>query len=669
LTFVRGSNPIWSEIDLTGHLFDDTFYMFVLTNDIPYIPLTVWQDPYGNVAWSNPIQFNANGTLPDNIYFDPTVIYRLEFRQGPTQNDPLIYPINNYMPGSGSGPTPGEESLITDNQVSNPQFALINFVAPTLTLTSISTQVIQIAPDWFLNLTGTGTVILTQVTLNSTVADNPTNASYGLQIQLSGSWTNAYLSQRYHQNGVLWSNTNVSGVIQALSPVGNSISSQLVDSQSHLLTDVIAPVTLTTNFEAFPGQGSIGVSSDTDLPPGAYIEYQILIPPTCNLTLTSIQLIASDTTVDFPYEQNTIERQIDQTFHYFKPQLSYKPIPSYLVGWDFPLNPAQVTNNGALGIGTTGSGNSAAYLWDQTILFQTVDASISVSRDSTTQGITIATANNSSFAMVQYLPTNVSRIALAQRLCSKLKGLVSSSTINGTISLWWTSGASLPNILANTCLVSSIASGGIPTCNNGTWNLVNNPQVGNSCIPFQLSTISQVFDFIGFFDTLTGATSATFMAVVIAFDTLLTSQTVTLNYCSLNAGDIPTRPAPQTPDEVYRECQYYYRKSFLPGQIPAANVTAGRTFGYQPVSSGSTFVLPVRFDYPMIHAPTVALLNPNTATNSQIRDEITNSNYSSSGTSNVTTNGFLCTGTPPGGSSLGDLISVQWTADARLGTF
>jgi hypothetical protein len=143
---------------------------------------------------------------------------------------------------------------------------------------------------------------------------------------------------------------------------------------------------------------------------------------------------------------------------------------------------------------------------------------------------------------------------------------------------------------------------------------------------------------------------------------------VTLNYCSLNAGDIPTRPAPQTPDEVYRECQYYYRKSFLPGQIPSTTVTAGRMFGYQPVSSGSTFVLPYRFDYPMINAPRVSLLNPNTNT-SQIRDEITNSDYSSSGTSNVTTNGFLCTGTPPGGSSLGDLISVQWVADARLGTF
>ena len=102
--------------------------MFVLDNEIPYAPLPIWQDPYGNVAWTNPIQFLANGTLPNNIYYNPDTVYGLRIReQGNTQQDPLIYLVENYVPGS-SGNTPVDEvSFSTDNQISNPQFALINF--------------------------------------------------------------------------------------------------------------------------------------------------------------------------------------------------------------------------------------------------------------------------------------------------------------------------------------------------------------------------------------------------------------------------------------------------------------------------------------------------------------------------------------------------------------
>ncbi len=336
MPMVRGSNPIWFEVDLTAHAFDDTFYMFVLDNEIPYGPLPTWQDPFGNVVWDNPIRFLANGTLPNNIYFDPDVVYRLEFRQGPTQADPLIYLVENYVPGT-SGETPIDEtSFSTDNQISNPQFALISFTSP-LTLNSVSSQVLQVAPGWFLHLTGTGNVTLTQVLLNSTVQD-PTNASYALQIQLSGSWTNAYLSQRFERNGVLWSNTFISSSITALS--GNApqtISAILVDSQGNTLTSVLESTPLTATFNAYPGIGEIGDSINTDFPPGAYIEYQLQLPNNCNITLTSVQLISSDTEVAFPYEQTTIERQIDQTYHNAFPVLPVGTIIDYY-GFGSPLH-------------------------------------------------------------------------------------------------------------------------------------------------------------------------------------------------------------------------------------------------------------------------------------------------------------------------------------------
>src|SRR5579871_1940839 len=124
MPYIRGSNPIWSLVDLTGHQFDDTFYMFVLQNTLPYLDAPTWQDPNGSVFWSNPIQFLANGTLPTNIYLDSDTVYRLEFRQGDSQSDPLIYLIENYVPGSGGGVTPTDEATTTDNQITNPQFAL-----------------------------------------------------------------------------------------------------------------------------------------------------------------------------------------------------------------------------------------------------------------------------------------------------------------------------------------------------------------------------------------------------------------------------------------------------------------------------------------------------------------------------------------------------------------
>ncbi len=166
---IRGANPIWVEVDLTGRIFDSTYYMWVLQNTIPYIPTTVWQDPDLNVEWDNPIQFLANGTLPNNVYFLPDMVYRLEFRQNnglapPSQSDPLIYLVENYMPGTG-GSTPVDTVTTTsENQITNPQFSLISFSSPyTYSGAAGSLPVagtIQVGPGWFLDLAGTGTVTL-----------------------------------------------------------------------------------------------------------------------------------------------------------------------------------------------------------------------------------------------------------------------------------------------------------------------------------------------------------------------------------------------------------------------------------------------------------------------------------------------------------------------------
>src|ERR1700679_2382938 len=100
--FIRSFNPIWYLVDLVGKQFDDTFYLWTLTNTIPYIPQAVYHDVNGLIPWTDPIQFLANGTLPVDVYWNDTQVYRLEIRQNNgidpvSQNDALIYLVENYI--------------------------------------------------------------------------------------------------------------------------------------------------------------------------------------------------------------------------------------------------------------------------------------------------------------------------------------------------------------------------------------------------------------------------------------------------------------------------------------------------------------------------------------------------------------------------------------------
>jgi hypothetical protein len=213
-----------------------------------------------------------------------------------------------------------------------------------------------------------------------------------------------------------------------------------------------------------------------------------------------------------------------------------------------------------------------------------------VARNSANRGLNVTVSSNSSFALIQYLPMEDARELLSGRSAIQLKGEVSAGTLAGTVSLWWTN-STLPDIKSPNfnSLVSAITAG-VPTAGNGSWVQVNNDFASAPSIPFSLTTNASVNDFIGFRDTSTGASDATFLAIVICFNTMLSTQTLTMEYCSLVAGDIPTRPAPQTPDEVLRECEYYYEKSYETNITPGTNSTSGEQFEAQlnnPVT-GST---------------------------------------------------------------------------------
>ncbi len=337
---VRGFNPIWSEVDLQGNLFDDTFYLFVLENTIPYIPADVYHDPNLNTIWMNPIQFLANGTLPVDIYFETGVAYRLEFRQGPTQADPLIYEVNNYMPGTG-GSTPVDTVAITSsNQITNPQFSLISFTSP-FTFTGTDPDPIHVAPGWYLEVAGTGNITIAQVPLEVTTK-NPSNAPYALQLTLSG-WNegSVFLRQRFVQNGMLWANKTVSSAITAqLIGLPQSISATLVDSNDSLLATVL-PATTTVNqaWNEFTGHDSLPDTTNPDTPPAAYIDYLLALPSTIDILVTSIQLVVQDINDESEpaFDQDSINRQIDHTYNTAYPIVPIGTVIDY-AGFGIPTH-------------------------------------------------------------------------------------------------------------------------------------------------------------------------------------------------------------------------------------------------------------------------------------------------------------------------------------------
>jgi len=674
---IRGSNPVWSFVDLNAVQFNDTFYMWVLENTIPYIPATVWHDPAGTLPWTDPIQFLANGTLPIDIFWDPTMYYRLEFRQNigplpPSQADPLIYLVENYSPGADAESQIVGTEINTGNQISNPQFATVNF-DPTgsYTLTSVTNPPpIEVAPGWYLTLTGTGSVTVKQVPLNTTIS-TPTNAPYALEITLTGGWTgDAILSQTFVQNGQNWQGLYASTSITArVNGSGAPLSVNLVASNGQPLATLLNTF-LTNTFVEYTGNALIPSFVNLNTPPNASIEYEIILPPTGDFYITSVQLALSNAAQNYNYEQTTVNSQINNLFYYYQPKLNYKPIPSYLVGWDFPLNPAQFLGDSVAAQAT--SANQGYYAWDQTIIYQTVPSSVTVARgaDGSFQ-MTCAVAGQ--VAIIQYLDQVEARKILSDRasLHLNLYGAVAAGA-TGNVTLWATTDGSLPTL--PTTFISTINANGIPaTVSSVNWTQVPNLyQNTEFTVPVKSSTNAESNDISLNGWDMQGAVptnTATYFAIVVGFTALTVGDTLNISSVGLCPGDIATRPAPQKPNAVLNDCQRFYYSTFPAGAVPTTNY--GINTGYLSFILPSTRGVFYSFQYPitMRADPTVIIYNP-LAANNQIRDFSTTTDCSASGsTPNSSEKAMDISATTPGSGSpaSGDLMIAHVTSDARLG--
>jgi hypothetical protein len=504
---------------------------------------------------------------------DPTIqLYYIEVYSslGVLQFTREAWPPNAQLDGT-SNTTQVNSSV---NMISNPQFSRVLFQSPnisvTINVTGISTT--EIAPDWSIITNGNGTLTVEQIANTDTGA--PGAPAFELQIDSTG-LTNSYiLSQRISQSPRIFEGSYVAGTFSVHDFSGNSNTFTM-----NYVPSLGATTTIVSGLSAVGSTVAISGVSATVIPATntqggdiGYVDIQIVIPPSVQVRISCVQVLANIDQIPISYVQESTPSQVNRLFHYYQTPLNYKPISSYLVGWDFPLNPAQLGANGTLANGA----NKSGYIWDQTILFQTVN-NITYARDAATNALNITPTADSSFALIQYLPANVAREILSQNISLQLNAIVSTSTISGTISVWWTTDATLPDIKTpNFNSLVSVITAGVPTAGNGSWTQVPNLYTNAPSIPFTLNTTYTPQSFIGFSAGNTAATTATFMAIVICFDTMPSTTTMKMNYCSLNGGDIPTRPAAQSSDEVLRQCQYYYEKSYIPSVLPGAITEQGQ---------------------------------------------------------------------------------------------
>ena len=590
-------NPIWSMVDLNGLQLDDTYYLFTLQNEIPYLFQPIWQDPDMNVSWSDPIQFLSNGTLPYNMYWDNTLVYRLEIRQGNTQSAPLIYLIENYIPEGGNDEPVGVGGT-TDNQITNPQFANVSFPlvnTPQLQITTATTT--DIAPGWQIVTVGTGSLSVNQLGFSGTSdLDSVGNPPFAISIANSG-FSGVTLRQQFSANGALWTSQAVSFTAAMYASTDTTVNIALDysdgSSQSILSADVTAAYT------TFSNAVMLFQSTNPDVSPDAYTNLDMSWVGNVTVNITNVQLNGQPIPEILQYEQTTVERQIDQEFHYYLPQLEYKPISSYAIGWDFKYNPCQELGTTIAVSGL--SANKARYIADQTIAFESVGNVLSYTVSN--QGLSFTTGTTTQFALIQYLDaTTAFELLSAPSLAVQINGVA--TNVSGYVSLYWSTAGTLPSvpIASNNTVFFSTLTAGIPTTLASNWNIVSNPYgivvggVQSSCVPFALNGTSSM---TGWAPPSISFTGATYFAIVVSFEAIPITATSYIQYVTLNSGYIATPPAAMNEAQTLEALQYYYETSYNPSVVPGTSSNASVIARIQTVGSngGHTNAYPATFGW------------------------------------------------------------------------
>lgn len=577
MSFSRAANPIWYFVNLTGQQLDDTYWIFFLTNTMPYLPQNVFQDMNGNTPWANPLQFNPNGTLPDNLYFNDELVYRLEIRKGPLQSDPLIYPINDFIP-LGATPSNEENTVGEDNQISNAQFSEISF-NDTLTITAAGTY--EVAPGWSLTLTGSGTTILSQKTFTPLAA--PPTPPYALEINNNG-WTTAILFQRFNGIGAIYDGIDNNGGAIAASIVGKAIGTTENIAVSYVPNAGASRVIITShalNTAVFTPLSNVinnPISDNPNLSNLDYIDIVITLPNTGTVQLSNVQFVGQNkpktANPTLPaFQEETLERQQDHLFHYYANNLIIQPKKSLAVGWNFSLNPYQGFE---LTVATIAL--QTQYVADQIILHQEAASQVQTGQAAVAQrlGFEVIPVNASAttrFAIIQYIDPSSIRPYWSYILSSLMRarifnedGGTTPNEVRVKMRLIYRAGLP-PTIGAAEPITGWDINSDITF--SGGWTAIVPENDPAYILPNAYDTTTNSYPAFPFNNMQLPNTSNANMTLGIVLYTMDNMKStaahrdyIVFDKVSLVPGHFGSDADPQTFDECLRECQFYYEQSF-----------------------------------------------------------------------------------------------------------
>lgn len=653
----------------------------------------------------NPLRLSNSGTIVDSngnnvsIYYYPfdqfgnEQLYYVECYDfyDNLQFTREAWPFPN---GSESGGSSSSTSVGIANQLTNPQFSKVLFnpiAGLTISLVGTATTVVPVAPGWTLSVThsNAGSVTVNQVPVAGSSA-YPGNPPFTLNISGSATVTGMSLIQTLNNNPD-WAAPQVAGQMgyiasSILLGPDTSVTVQYKPSNGNPVQTLLNVTNTTGSYAQSEATVQLLPAANPDT--GVTGSDQIIINllnTTSNSSISNVQIVPLTTnTSGVQYDQTPVNRQVDQMFNYYNPLIQSKPIPSYLVGWDFPLAPFQT-------IGTTGGpyatgANSAVYINDTTIVFQSASNAFTFAQDAS-GALTLNAQVNAQLAIIQYIPANNARSLMYENLCSMVQAY---SNVSGglpiCVSLWATDNGSLPStVVSNTCFVTSLDSRGHPNVVASGWTEV--PQLYEFGTGLGTTTVtntgaqSSVLTFNDYpfanwnASTLSALQStATYFAIVVGTAQIAGGKLLKVNSISLQQGSIPTHPAAMSLGEVLAICQQYYEKSFALSTVPAQNVGVNTgEFIFNNIVGGSALQSSGSIQYKVNKyvIPSVSglvLYNPSAA-NAQVRNETIAADCISTAIASSSVNSFaLNTNAGTGiGAVVGDRLGIHWSSDARLG--
>ncbi len=661
---------------------------------IVYQQVQVGSNPatYTYVPLSDPLILSGVGTFVDTngnevaVYYYPFAeddeTIELYYITVYDSNGLLQYTREAWPPLAFVESEAGLQGIAVTNQISNSQFVDVNFIPATglsYTYSGSATTTIAIAPDWDLNIThtGAGTITVDQTAIVGSSA-LPNNPPFTLEISPGSNITRLTLTQVFTNNpdwGAPQSNSSDNAYVAStiMLSANTSVTMNYIASSGASGTQVLLVAgNATSSFETFNATVALAPADNPEAGDTGYDTIELVLPTSGTYSLSNVQVVTLSANIaNIAYSEDTSNRQRDYLFHYYNPLLQYKPINSYLIGWDFPFNPAQALGN-TIGQLSTGA-NTSNYIWDQTIVFQSVNQGFTTSR-AADGSLLLNYAITGQLALIQYLEQSSVRSMLLTRLSSMIKAAIQSgSTVGATVSLYYTTDASLPDMGSNLSLVATLDANGKPATFHGNWTEIARSNLGDARFDIE-NTTNNTYNLDGFsgwesIDAI-GADTAKFFAIVVGTESAPNGTELAFNSISVVPGDIPTIPAPKTISETLQDCERYYRKSFAQGTKPAQAIGVGSGeiifLSFTVGGAGGNRCQMIPWDPVMRAQPVVTFYNPNAA-NALACSEI--APYTDCATTSVYNNAAQALGieVTNGAFTSGFPVGVHYTANAMLG--